>query len=443
MINKIKKTDPEVYKLVVGEQKRQQDVLEMIPSENYASAAVMEAMGSVLGNKYAEGYPKKRYYQGNEFIDQLEQLTIDRAKKLFGVPHVNVQPYSGSPANAAVMFALLNPGDKIMGLALDAGGHLTHGHPKITFSGKYFNSVQYTVEKDGIIDYDKLAKQVLAEKPKMLICGTTAYPRALDFAKFSKMADSVGAILLADVSHIAGLIVGGAHQSPVPYAHVIMATTHKTLRGPRGAILLVTDKGLKMDPEMGDKIDQAVFPGLQGGPHLNTIGGMAISFKEATSSGFKKYIAQVVENNQVLAKELMAKGLNLVTGGTDNHLLVIDFQERKLMGRVVAQALEWAGIVANKNTVPGDPLPPFFGSGVRMGTPAITTRGMKAREMKKIAAWVAQVVELVKPYSGTEVFESKEARTAYYRTELERVKKSPELKKIAKEVKLLCQNFPI
>lgn len=442
MLNHILQTDPEIFKLIKGEQKRQKDVLEMIPSENYASLAVMEAMGSILGNKYAEGYPRKRYYQGNEFVDQIEQIAIDRAKRLFGVPHANVQSYSGSPANSAVMFALLNHGDKIMGLALDAGGHLTHGHPKITFSGKYFTSVQYTVKKDGMIDFDELAMLVEKEQPKMLICGTTAYPRILEFEKFGKIADSVGAILLADISHIVGLVAAGVHPSPVPYAHVIMSTTHKTLRGPRGAFLLVTQKGLDKDPQMMEKIDQAVFPGLQGGPHLNTVAATAISFQEATKASFKRYSQQVVDNANVLAQTLIKEGLELVSGGTDNHLMVLNLTAKKQMGRVTAQALEMAGIVANKNTVPGDLLPPYYGSGVRFGTPAITTRGMKEKEMRKIAQWIVQVVDLVQPFEGNGVYETKEERNAYLKKELERLRKLTKLKEIALDVKKMCSKFP-
>lgn len=375
-----------ITKLIAAEKKRQQETITLIPSENYCSKEVEKAVGSCLANKYAEGYPQKRYYQGNKVVDQVEQLTIDRAKKLFGVNFANVQPYSGSPANAAVLMALLEPGDKIMGLALSSGGHLTHGHPKITFSGKYFNSVQYTVEENGIIDYDKLAKQVLTEKPKLLICGTTSYPRTLDFKKFAQIAKSVNAFLLADISHIAGLIVAGVHPTPVGLADVIMTTTHKTLRGPRGAMLLTNSE------EIAKKIDRAVFPGLQGGPHLNVIAGIAVALREASSSKFKTYGKQIIANSCELAKVLMSNGLVLISGGTDNHLMVIDLRKLNLSGKDIALKLEEAGIVTNKNAVPNDTQPPAITSGIRLGTPAVTTRGMKEKEMKIIGNCIADVI---------------------------------------------------
>jgi glycine hydroxymethyltransferase len=352
---------------------------------------VEKAVGSCLGNKYAEGYPGKRYYQGNKIVDRIEQLATDRAKKLFGVGFANVQPYSGSPANAAVYFALLNPGDKIMGLALSSGGHLTHGHPKITFSGRFYSSVQYTVEEEGIIDYDKLARHVLLEKPKILVAGTTSYPRILDFKKFKEIAARAGAYLLADISHIAGLVVVGVHPSPVGYADVIMTTTHKTLRGPRGAIILTDNE------EIAQKIDRAVFPGLQGGPHLNTIAGIAVALGQAQSPKFRKYGKQIVNNAQALARVLLENNLNLVSGGTDNHLMVVDLRGQGLSGKEAAEKLEEAGIVVNKNAVPGDPLPPAVTSGLRLGTPAATTRGMKEREMKIIGTAIAQVIFNKKP----------------------------------------------
>ncbi len=439
----VKKKDPQIYNYILEEEKRQRDVLEMIPSENYTSEAVNEAVGSVLANKYAEGYPYKRYYQGNGVVDPLEQLTIDRLKKLFSVPHVNVQPYSGSPANAAVEYALLNPGDTIMGLALSSGGHLTHGHPQVTFSGRYFHSVQYVVEDDGMIDYEKLAKQVLEVKPKLLICGTTSYPRTLEFKKFRQIADSVGAYLLADISHITGLVVAGVHPSPIPYAHVVMTTTHKTFRGPRGAMLLVTESGLKKDPELADKIDKAVFPALQGGPHENTIAGIAIAAKEAMSPKFKKYNQQIVKNAAVLAKTLMDGGLNLVSGGTDNHLMVIDLRAKNLPGNVVATVLEEAGIVANKNAVPKDPLPPYYSSGIRLGTPAITTRGMKEKDMKLIGKWIVEVVNLVDPYSNVAVMQDKEKRVAYGKKATEAAKKNRRVREIKDLVTRFARKFPV
>lgn len=400
--------DRQIADLIAAEKKRQEEVLEMIPSENYASKAVLEATGSILANKYSEGYPGKRYYQGNKIIDEMENLAVERFKKLFGVKHVNVQSYSGSPANAAVYFALLNPGDKIMGLALSSGGHLTHGHPNITFSGRFYTSVQYSVEENGYIDYDKLDKLVKLERPKILVAGTTSYPRILDFKKFSQIAHSVDAYLLADISHIAGLVVAGVHPSPVGFADVIMTTTHKTLRGPRGAVLMTDDE------ELAKKIDKAVFPGLQGGPHENVIAAMAVAAKEATTEEFKNYGRQVVANAKVLAKVLLENGLDLVSGGTDNHLMVIDLQKEGLTGKEVAQRLEEAGIVTNKNAVPNDPLPPAVTSGIRLGTPAVTTRGMKEKEMELIGSWIAGIIK------GTS-----------------------ESEKINTEVKKLCKKFPL
>ncbi|MFZ5844895.1 MAG: serine hydroxymethyltransferase, partial [Patescibacteria group bacterium] len=369
----LRRGDPALEKLIKAEAKRQAEVLEMIPSENYASPAVRQALGSVLTNKYSEGYPGRRYYQGNRYIDEIENLAVIRAKKLFGVPHANVQPYSGSPANAAVYFALLNPGDTIMGLKLAAGGHLTHGHPHVTFSGKYFNSVQYDVEEDGTISLEKVADLAVMHKPRIIVVGTTAYPRLYDWQKWKEIADMVRAYLLADISHITGLIIGGVHPSPVAYAEVVMTTTHKTLRGPRGAILMVTDQGLKKDPEMGEKIDKAVFPGLQGGPHDNVTAAIAIALKEATTADFRRYAKQIVKNAKVLARTLLGQGLTLSTGGTDNHLMVIDLRPQGVVGNIVAEALELAYIVVNKNSVPHDPNPPFYPSGIRLGTPAATT----------------------------------------------------------------------
>lgn len=442
-MNALKKSDPEIYKLILEEEKRQRDVLEMIPSENYTSAAVNEASGSVLANKYAEGYPGRRYYQGNGVVDKVESLAIERIKKLLGVPYVNVQPYSGSPANSAIYFALLEPGDKIMGLALSSGGHLTHGHPKVTFSGRYFTPVQYTVEEDGRIDYAKLLKLAKAEKPKIIVAGTTSYPRILEFKKFREIADACGAILMADVSHITGLIVAGVHPSPVPYCDVIMTTTHKTFRGPRGAMILVTKRGLVRDAEMGDKIDKAIIPGLQGGPHENTIAGIAIAAREAMSPKFIKYNQQIVKNAAILAKTLMDGGLDLVSGGTDNHLMVIDLKKRKLPGNVAAQAMEEAGIVANKNAVPGDKLPPFYSSGVRLGTPALTSRGMKEHEMVKVGKWIVEVMDLLEPYGDVAEMLDKEKRSAYYKKSMELVRKNKRIVQIKKEVTSFARKFPV
>ncbi|MBP8590909.1 serine hydroxymethyltransferase [Candidatus Shapirobacteria bacterium] len=386
------KTDPTIFRLIEREKKRQEETLMMIPSENYASPAVLAALGSVVQNKYAEGYPGKRYYQGNEFIDKIEILAQKRAQKIFGVSHVNVQPYSGSPANAAVYFALLEPGDKIMGLSLLSGGHLTHGHPKITFSGRYFQGVPYEVGEDGLLDYEKIEKEAIRKKPKIIVAGTTAYPRILDFKKFGQIADRVGAYLLADIAHIAGLVAAGAHPSPVPYAHVVTTTTHKTLRGPRGAMVMVTGKGLKKEPLMAKKIDRAVFPGLQGGPHENTIAAMAVALKEAEKESFRQYAYRVVKNACRLADALQEKGFNLVSGGTDNHLILVDLRNKNINGKKAAVILEKAGIIVNANSIPHDPRPPFRPSGIRLGTPALTTRGMKEEEMGKIAELIEKVI---------------------------------------------------
>lgn len=381
-----------ILKLIKKEEQRQKDTLMLIPSENYASKDVRNAVGSILMNKYAEGYSGKRYYQGNEFVDRIETIAIEKAKKLFGVEHVNVQPYSGSPANTAVLFSLLNSGDKIMGLKLSSGGHLTHGHPDITFSGKYFKSIQFGTDDSGIINYDEVEKLAKSEKPKLLFIGTTAYPLILDWKRFSKIADSIGAWLVADISHVSGLVLAGIYPSPVKYVDIVTTTTHKTLRGPRGAMIMVTKKGIKKDAELPKKIDRAVFPGLQGGPHNNTTAGIAIALTEAEKSSFKKYGQQVVKNAVSLAEELKKGGLTIVTGKTECHLIVIDLRPKNLTGKVVAEALEMAGIVVNKNSVPNDTAGPFNPSGIRIGTPAVTTRGMKEKEMKIIAKLILEVV---------------------------------------------------
>lgn len=426
--------------LIKEEAHRQKYGLEMIPSENYVSEDVLAALGSVLTNKYSEGYPHKRYYQGNKVIDEVEDYAVSLAKKLFKVPHVNVQPYSGSPANTAVYFALLEPfKDKIMGLTLAFGGHLTHGSP-VSLSGKYFPVVSYQVGADGRLNYDEIEKLAVREKPKIIVCGFTAYSRIIDFKRFGEIADKVGAYLLADISHITGLIIAGVHPSPVDHVHIIMTTTHKTLRGPRGAMLMVTEKGLKKDPDLGDKIDKAVFPGLQGGPHDNTTAAIAVALEEASTSAFKKYGEQIVKNAKALAQELTKKGINLVSGGTDNHLFLMDLRSKNVNGAVAALALEVAGIVANKNAVPNDSMPPFYPSGVRMGTPAITSRGMKEKDMKKIAEWISQVIEEV---SGEQMPNSKEERSAFWKDFRKEVVKNKKLLKIAEEVKTFAGKFPV
>lgn len=385
MYNSLKE-DQEVYKTLKHEEERQAYGIELIPSENYVSPAVLEAAGSIFTNKYSEGYPGKRYYGGQEFVDVIENLAIDRAKELFGVEHVNVQPYSGSPANTAVYFALLEYGDTVMGLKLDHGGHITHGLP-ISFSGKSYNFIPYEVDKEtGKINMDEVRKLAREHKPKLIIAGYTAYPRKIDWKAFKEIADEVGALTMADISHIAGLIAGGMHDSPVPYFDVITSTTHKTLRGPRGAIIMCKKKFAK-------DIDRAVFPGLQGGPHDNTTAAKAVAFGEALKPEFKDYAAQIVNNAQALANTLLEYGFDLVSGGTDNHLILTDLTNKNIPGKIAQDALDLAGITVNKNTVPFDPRSPFDPSGIRLGTPAVTTRGMKEPEMKQIGMWIADALD--------------------------------------------------
>ncbi len=436
----LKATDPQIYKLVKEEQKRLKEVLEMIPSENYTSRAVMDALGSDLTNKYSEGYAKKRYYQGNKVIDEVELLAIERAKKLFGVPYVNVQPYSGSPANLAVYLALLTPGkDKIMGLDLAFGGHLTHG-AQVSAVGKFFKTVTYTLNEKGQLDFKQIEELAVREKPKIIVCGFTAFPRTVDFAKFAKIAKKVDAYLLADISHIAGLVAGGVHLSPVPYADVIMTTTHKTLRGPRGAMIMVTENGLKKDSEIADKIDKAVFPGLQGGPHDNQTAAIAVALKEASTVAFKKYATRVVENSIELALQLKNRGFEMISGGSDNHLILIDLTNKGVNGALAAYALEQANIIVNKNAVPNDPNPPFYPSGIRIGTPAITTRGMKVGDMEKVADWYDRVITAIKDH---QLPTDKAERAAFFRQFRADVKKNKEIKKVASEVKAFVSKFPI
>lgn len=436
----LKTVDPQIYELIKEEEKRQEEVLEMIPSENYASKAVLEALGSVLNNKYSEGYPQKRYYQGNTLIDNVEILAQERAKELFEVPHVNVQPYSGSPANMAVYLALLEPlKGKILGLSLTFGGHLTHGSP-VSISGKYFKVTPYHLDKNGLIDYKEIEMLALKEKPNIIVCGATAYPRIIDFKRFGEIADKIGAYLLADISHIAGLIVGGVHPSPVSFAHVVTTTTHKTLRGPRGALIMVTNKGLKKDPDLGEKIDKAVFPGLQGGPHDNQIAAIAVALAEARKPRFKKYSMQIIKNARVLAEELTKSRFNLVSGGTDNHLVLIDLTNRKINGALAAYALEVAGIVINKNAVPNDLMPPFYPSGIRLGTPAITTRGMKEKEMIRIAGWINDVIDEI---FGEILPADKNERSQFFKDFKKRIEGNKNLLMIKKEIKRFCAKFPL
>ena len=429
-----------IFEVIKQEKKRQKEELHLIASENYSSQAVAKTLSSCLVNKYAEGQATKRYYQGNKFVDEVELIARERACKLFGVAHANVQPYSGSPANSAAEFACLKNGETIMGLALASGGHLTHGHPKVTFSGRFFKSVQYSVGKDGYLDYDEIAKLALKAKPKLIIAGTTAYPRILNWKKFRQIADSVGAYLMADIAHIAGLVATGVHPSPAPFVDVITTTTHKTLRGPRGAMIMVTKRGLKKDPDLASKVDRAVFPALQGGPHMHTIAGIAVALKEASSKSFVKYAKQVVKNSKVLAKELKGYGFELVSGGTDNHLMLIDLRNKGVSGWVVAWALEMAGIILNYNSVPFDTNPPFYPSGIRIGTPTLTTRGMKEKEMEKVANWINLVVDHVK---DEKLPENKSERIKFVKAFKKRVVKDKYLMKIKKEVKNFSRNYRV
>ena len=377
--DEIKNADIEIAEAMQDEMDRQQSHLELIASENIVSKAVMAAMGSHLTNKYAEGYPGKRYYGGCEYVDVVEELARERAKKLFGCTYANVQPHSGAQANLAVFFALVKPGDTVMGMSLDAGGHLTHGS-KVNISGTYFNIVSYGVNEDGYIDYDQVLEVAKANKPKLIVAGASAYPRKIDFKKFREIADEVGAYLMVDMAHIAGLVATGQHMSPIPYAHVTTTTTHKTLRGPRGGLILSSEEFA-----LEHKLNKAVFPGIQGGPLMHVIAGKAVAFKEALDPSFKEYMTQVVKNADTLANALIEEGFDIVSGGTDNHLMLVDLKKYDLTGKEAEKVLDSVHITCNKNTVPNDPKSPFVTSGVRLGTPAVTTRGLKEDDMKVIA----------------------------------------------------------
>ncbi len=408
-MQELARVDPEIHELVREEERYQLDSLRLIPSENYVSRAVLEASGSVLTNKYSEGYPGRRYYEGQRYIDQIESLVIARAKALFGAQHANVQPYSGSPANLAVYFGLLKPGDPIMGLALPHGGHLTHGWD-VSISGAFWRPVRYVVDRETHrIDYDAVRELARKERPRIIVAGATAYPRQFDFKRFGEIAKEVGAYFMADISHIAGLIVAGAHPDPVPYADVVTTTTHKTLRGPRGAIILCRE-------EVAERLDKAVFPGLQGGPHNHTTAAIGVALKEAATPAFKEYAHQIVRNAKALAAELTERGFDLVSGGTDNHLLLIDLTRKGVIGKKAAKALDSAGIICNYNTVPYDPRKPFSPSGIRLGTPAVTSRGMGEDEMRQIAALIDEVIS--------------------------RPDERPALERVAGEVRELCRRFP-
>lgn len=430
-----------IFTLTNKEKKRQIDKIGLIPSENNTSPEVSKILASVLSSKYSEGYPYRRYYEGNQIIDEIETLAQDRVKKLFGVPYVNVQPYSGSPANLAIYFALMKPGDTLMGLKLANGGHLTHGHPNVTASGTYYKTVQYGVKKDARIDFAEVKRLALEHKPKVIVAGNTAYPFELDFKKFKQIADEVGAWLVADISHVTGLVVAGEHMSPVPYVDVVMSTTHKTFRGPRGAMIMVTENGLKKDAKLGQKIDSAIIPGLQGGPHNATTAAIAIAAHEAMKPAFKKYAKQIRKNAQALAQRLMDKGIKLVGDGTETHLMVLDLTPYSPgLGTQVAFAMDVAGMYANRNTVPNEQGSPFYPSGLRIGTPLVTSRGMKEKEMKKIADWIVRVIELVKEET---VPAEPKARNAFLDDFRKRALKHKELIAIRKEVTAMARQFPL
>ena len=385
--DEITKTDPEIADAIKAEMERQNSHIELIASENWVSKAVMAAMGSPLTNKYAEGYPGKRYYGGCQCVDVVEDLARERAKKLFGCEYVNVQPHSGAQANMAVMFARLEPGDKIMGMNLDHGGHLTHGSP-VNMSGKYFDVAHYGVNEDGVIDYDEVLRIAKEHQPKLIVAGASAYARTIDFKRFREIADEVGAYLMVDIAHIAGLVATGLHPSPIPYAHVTTTTTHKTLRGPRGGMIMCSE-------EMNKKFNfnKAVFPGIQGGPLMHVIAGKAVCFKEALQPEYKTYMEQVVRNAKALCNGLKSRGVKIVSGDTDNHLMLVDLSGTDISGKELEKRLDDAHVTANKNTIPNDPRSPFVTSGVRLGTPAVTTRGMKEEDMDKIAEIIAMVIE--------------------------------------------------
>ena len=413
-VKDLKSEDKEIFDAIAAEFDRQQNQIELIASENIVSKAVLEAQGSILTNKYAEGYPAKRYYRGCEFVDVVENLAIERAKKLFDARFVNVQPHSGSQANTGVYVALLKPCDTIMGMSLDAGGHLTHGS-KVSFSGKWLNSVQYGVCKDtGLIDYDEVERLALENKPKLIIAGGSAYPRQIDFKRFREIADKVGAYLMVDMAHFAGLVAGGVHPNPLEYADVVTTTTHKTLRGPRGGMILTNNS------EIAKKIDSAIFPATQGGPLEHIIAAKAVCFKEALTPQFKDYAAQVVKNAKALGETLKKRGLDLVSGGTDTHLLLVDLRPKNLTGDVVEKALEAAHMTCNKNAIPFDPQPPKVTSGVRVGTPAGTTRGFKEAEFEQVADWMGDVIDALAKGDAAET-----------------------INKVRKQVIELCRRFPI
>ncbi len=432
--------DPEVHRILQRERARQREGIELIPSENYVSEAVLEAMGSIFTNKYSEGYPGRRYYGGNENVDDIERLAQERAKTLFGVPHANVQPYSGSPANLAVYLATCKPGDPMMGQNLPDGGHLTHGW-KVSVTGTYYQSIPYHVKRDGYIDFDEVWRLAREHRPRLIWCGATAYAREFPFEEFAAVAEEVGAFFAADVAHIAGLVIAGVHKSPVPYAHVVTTTTHKTLRGPRGAMLMVTQRGLERDPELAERIDRAIFPGLQGGPHDHTTAGIAVALGEAMQPSFRDYGRQVVANAKALAEGLMRRGFRLVTGGTDNHMILIDLTPGGPgRGVFLQDALDRVGITVNKNTIPGEPSSAFYPSGIRLGTPAATTRGMREREMDRLAEWISAVSEEVKEFQLPKETVERMAQLKQFR---DTIQGNPRLARMREHVRDFCLKFPV
>jgi len=439
--------DKAVGNLVRKEEKRQKEGIELIPSENYTSLNVREVLSSYFVNKYSEGYPKKRYYGGNEYVDEIEELAISRAKKLFKVPFANVQPYSGSPANLAVTMAVCRPGDVLMGQALTAGGHLTHGHA-VSATGIFFKSVQYTLksdriyEKNDLFDYDQIESLAEKHRPRLIWVGATAYPLKFNYRCFSEIAAKVGAYLVADISHVAGLIAGNVHPSPVSFCDIVTTTTHKTLRGPRGAMIMVTDRGMKKDAKLPDKINKAVFPGLQGGPHDNQTAAIAVALDEAAKPDFKSYARQVVSNSVFLAKTLKKGGLNLVGGGSENHLILVDLSQTLNPGSGVflQKALDLIGLTLNKNTVPNEPMSPFYPSGVRLGTPASTTRKMGTKEMEFIGKKIIQTIDFIKDFK---LPEDREKRTDYIKVFEKGIMNDPWIKKTRLEVKKVALRFPI
>jgi glycine hydroxymethyltransferase len=395
-VSELKEQDPAIFDAIAAERRRQTSTLELIASENFASPAVLEALGSVMNNKYAEGLPRKRYYGGCEFVDVAEERALERLGRLFGAGHANVQAHSGASANLAAYLAVAEPGDTLLGMSLAHGGHLTHGHP-VSFSGRLFKAVQYGVRaEDGRIDYEQMETLAREHRPKIIVAGASAYPRVIDFERFARAAAEVGACLVVDMAHIAGLVAAGLHPSPVPHAHLVTSTTHKTLRGPRGGFVLAR-------PELGEKLDKAVFPMLQGGPLMHVIAAKAVCFGEALTPGFADYQRRVIENAQTLARELVAGGFDLVSGGTDNHLMLVDLRARGLTGKSAEEALHRARMTANKNAVPNDPQKPWITSGIRLGTPALTTRGFGTEEMKTIAGWIARVLERPDDAAAAEV----------------------------------------